>query len=72
MSGKSVSEALTEEECQKLYGCSLEELNEQTTWMNYVMNRVHMKTGCRIDETSVAIVVEEFSKRIKELEEKHG
>jgi len=63
---------LTEEHCQELYGCSLDELDEQTTWMDYVINRVKLKTGNTIDETGVAIIVEEFSKRIKELEEKHG
>lgn len=63
---------LTEEQCQEFYGCSLKELEEQQTWMNYVMNRVRMKTGHIINEIDVAIVVEEFRKRVEELEEKQN
>ena len=65
-----MSDALTETQCQSLYGCSLEEMREQTTWMDYVINRVKLKTNNSIDETVVAIIVEEFGKRVKELEEK--
>ena len=69
MSGTN-SSSLTEEECQKYYGCSLSEMDEQITWMSYVKFRVKALTGQDINEAIICIIIEEFGKRIKELENK--
>lgn len=67
MSGTN-DQPLTEEECQKHYGCTLAEMGDQLEWLSYVQFRVKALTSEDISIAGICIVVEEFGKRIRELE----
>lgn len=49
---------------------SEEEIEEQLTWIYYVMNQVKMETGTQVSIEDIVIVIREFGKRVEELKER--
>lgn len=72
MSGMIEEQVLSDEESLRVYGFVNSEIDEQLTWINYVMNQVYMTTGTKMKVEDVVIVVRELGTRVKELEVKQN
>jgi len=69
---ESFEKIVSDVECMRLYGHTSKELEEQLTWMSYVIEQVRAETGTQMTIEDIAIVIKEFGKRIKEVEEQNG
>ena len=63
---------LSDREDQKVYSFSDDQLDEQLTWMYYVINQVKQNTGEDLSIEAMVIVIREFGMRVQELKERQN